>query len=131
MGVIYLAIFIPVLLLYLFISAKSIGWTKKRFTSKWAPRAVLALWILLPTWDSIVVLTYHRYVCATAPDIGLTVYQTVKLDPKLFDSKTGKPMIFDKWGDFDKNIVGKRFEVKVGFGDRDVGQWPLLEVGRQ
>jgi hypothetical protein len=60
MGVIYLAIFIPVLLLYLFIAAKSVGWAKGRFISKWASRAVLAFWILLPTWDSIVALAYHR-----------------------------------------------------------------------
>jgi len=125
MGVIYLTIFIPVLLIYLFIAVKSVGWAKRKFTSKWASRAMLAFWLLLPTWDSIVALTYHRYVCATYPEIGLNVYQTVKLDPKLFDPKTGRPMIFDKWGGFDKNIVGEQFKL-VDKVNQYIGSWPFV-----
>jgi hypothetical protein len=65
-------------------------------------------------------------VCATYPEIGLNVYQTVKLDPKLFDLQTGKPLYLDKYGSLDKKIFGDRYEVDVGFGDRDIGYWPLM-----
>lgn len=126
MGFFFLLIAIPLLLIYLWIAGKTIGWMRDKYPqTKWPARLTLIFWILLPTWDSILALSYHRYVCATAPDIGLTVYQTVKLDPKLFDPKTGKPMIFDKWGGFDKNIVGERFKLddKV---NQYLGSWPLM-----
>lgn len=132
MGFFFLLIAIPLLLIYLWIAGKTIGWMRDKYPQKkWPARLTLIFWILLPTWDSILALSYHRYVCATAPDIGLTVHQTVKLDPKLFDPKTGKPMIFDKWGDFDKAVLGDRYELSIGPGDRDIGYWPLLVRIRQ
>jgi hypothetical protein len=127
MGAFFLLIALPLLFAYFWVASKSIGWVRSHYPqSKWPARLTLLFWILLPTWDSLLALSYHRYICATAPDIGLTVYHTIKLDPKLFDPQTGKPMIFDKRGGFDKSVLSDRYQVGVGFGDTDIGRWPLL-----
>lgn len=131
MGAIFLLITIPLLLTYLWVASRTTRWMRNQYPqTKWPARLTLIFWILLPTWDSILALSYHRYVCATAPDIGLTIYQTAKLDPKLFDPNTGKPLYLDKYGSLDKNIFGDRYEVDIGFGDRDVGHWPLMVLFR-
>jgi hypothetical protein len=128
MGAIFLLIAIPLLMAYLWMVSKTTRWMRNQYPqTKWPARLMLIFWILLPTWDSILALGYHRYVCATDSEVGVHIYQTVKLDPRLFDPNTGEPMIYDKYHDLDRQIVGENIAIEI-LQHKEIGVWPLKVI---
>ncbi|MFC1537005.1 hypothetical protein ACFL48_04250 [Pseudomonadota bacterium] len=124
MGLFIILAFIAVLTIYLLIVGYSIRWLRRHNKPKAVIWLAVAFWVLLPTWDTITALSYHRYVCATAPDIGLTVYQTVPLDSKVFDPNTGKPKIYTPYMELDSSVVGENIKTEHFF-NREIGTWPF------
>jgi hypothetical protein len=127
MGFFFLLAFIAVLIVYLSVAGYSIHWLRKRNKPKYVIWLAVAFWVLLPTWDTIVSLSYHQYVCATEPDIGLKVYQAVPLDPKFFDSKTGRLNIYTRYMELDLKVVGENISTKI-FPNEKIGRWPFEVV---
>jgi len=121
MGFFFMLAFIAVAAIYLLIAGFSIRWLLKHDKPKTVIWLAIAFWVLLPTWDTIISLSYHRYVCATAPDLGLTVYHTIPLDPKLFDPKTGRPNIYTRYMELDPTIIGRDVTTKII--DKTIGTW--------
>lgn len=62
MGAIFLLIAIVVLIVYLSLATQCVRWVRNTSLSKWPFRLTIIFWILLPTWDSILAMGYHRYV---------------------------------------------------------------------
>ncbi len=65
----------------------------KRLKSRTAKYAVIALFILIPTWDIIPGKLYLNYLCEN--EAGFKVYQTVELPAEYWDGE-GKPMFYDE-----------------------------------
>jgi len=124
MGFFFMLAFVAVATIYLLIAGFSIRWLLRHNKPKALIWLAVAFWILLPTWDTIIALSYHRYVCATAPDIGLTVYRTIPLDPKWFDPKTGKPKIYTRYMELNSKVVGKNISTEI-FPNKEIGRWPF------
>lgn len=67
----------------------------KRLKNKAAKYAVIALFILIPTWDIILGKLYLHYLCEN--EAGVKVYQTVELPAEYWDEK-GRPKFFNEYG---------------------------------
>ena len=66
---------------------------------KWGVRAAVTLvFVLIPTWDSILGHIYFNHLCAT--EAGVKVYQTVELPAEYWDAQ-GKPKFFNEQGYLD------------------------------
>jgi len=70
---------------------------------------VFAVFALIPTWDTFVNRIYHKQVICKRPEIGLHVFENVRLPVELYDTR-GTPLIFDRYGNFDVNKVGNRYK---------------------
>jgi len=79
----------------------------KRIQNKWGKGIVIAILILIPTWDSIVGHIYLNHLCST--EAGVRIYQTVELPAEYWDSQ-GKMRFLKSNGDIDQVMLGKKFE---------------------
>ncbi len=109
MGVILLPLGALVIGLYLWVAVKSARWVYRKTHSIWAIAGVLTICALIPTWDTLVNRIYHKQVICKKPEIGLHVFENVRLPAELYDAR-GIPLIFDRYGNFDVNKTGNRYK---------------------
>jgi hypothetical protein len=65
----------------------------KRIKNRAAKYAVIAIFILIPTWDIIPGKLYLNYLCEN--EAGVKVYQTVELPAEYWDVQ-GRPKFYDE-----------------------------------
>ena len=120
MGVVLIPLGVLVVGLYIWIVVKGTRWIYRKTGSIVAVAGLLAIWALIPTWDTLVNRIYHSEVTCRSPEIGVHVFEKVTLPVDLYDSR-GVPLIFDRLGNFDKNKVGSRFKEEAKYADE--GYW--------
>jgi hypothetical protein len=106
--------------LYLWAAIKSARWIYGKTHSIWAIAALVIIFALIPTWDTIVNRIYHKQVICKKPEIGLHVFEFVRLPVDLYDAR-GIPLIFDHYGNFDESKIGKRYKENAKYTDE--GGW--------
>ena len=108
MGIILVPLGAFVVGLYVWVVIKGARWVYRKTGSILAIAGVLATSVLIPTWDTFVNRIYHNHVICRKPELGLHVFEKVKLPEELYDAK-GNPSIFDHYGNFDITKVGNRY----------------------
>lgn len=120
MGIVLLPLGALVVGLYLWLAVKSARWAYQKTRSRWAIAGVLVACVSIPTWDTFVNRIYHNQVTCKKPELGLLVFERVKLPAEYYDAK-GNPLIFDRYGNFDVTKVGNRY--KESQKQEDQGGW--------
>ena len=85
MGIILIPLGLLVTGLYFWVGVKGVRWAYRRFAMTGAIVTTIAF-LLLPTWDTIVNRWYHKSVLCTRSDVGLRIYDRVKLPPQYYDN---------------------------------------------
>lgn len=70
-----------VLVLYVYLAKVAVKFVGKRTTNKLAKYAVIAVFVLIPTWDIIPGWLYFNHLCKEA---GVKVLKTVEVDKSYF-----------------------------------------------
>lgn len=84
----------------------------RRITNRTGKYLVIALFVLIPTWDIIPGKLYFNHLCAT--EAGVKVYRTVELPAEYWDAQ-GKAKFLSNRGIVDIAMLGNRFQWnKVG-----------------
>lgn len=78
----------------------------KRIKNRVAKYAVIAIFILIPTWDIIPGKLYFNHLCEN--EAGVKVYQTVELPAEYWDEQ-GKAKFFKENGDLNHPFLKNRF----------------------
>jgi len=86
MGIILLPLGALVIGLYLWGAAKGTRWAYRKFAAPGAIAAI-AVFVLLPTWDTIANRWYHKNVLCKRSEVGLHVYEHVKLPSQYYDDR--------------------------------------------
>lgn len=79
----------------------------KRIKSKTAKYSVIAIFILIPTWDIVPGKLYLNYLCKNKA--GVKVYQTVELPPEYWDEQ-GQPKFFNEQGYLDHKFLTDKLD---------------------
>jgi hypothetical protein len=111
MGVILLPLGALVLGLYLWIVVKGTRWAYRKFAIPGAIAAVV-FFALLPTWDTIANRWYHKNVLCKRSEVGLHVYEHVKLPFQYYDNH-GRFKEPDGWFS-GRALVGNRYQRQSG-----------------
>lgn len=120
MGIILLPLGALVIGLYLWIVVKGTRWTYRKFSIRGAIVAII-FFLLLPTWDTLFNQYYYKRVLCERPEVGLQVYEKIKLPPDLYDEK-GNPKLPDSLGSPKQPFLGKYvFEISY----KDEGVYPI------
>lgn len=93
----------------LFLYVRLAMWVAKKLSDKreskqwkWGVRVCVTLvFVLIPTWDSILGQLYLNHLCST--EAGVKVYQTVELPAEYWDGQ-GKPKFFNKYGNLERDF---------------------------
>jgi hypothetical protein len=109
MGIILLPVGALVIGLYFWAVVKGTRWAYRKTHSIWAIAGVLTLCALIPTWDTLANRIYHKQVICKKPEIGLHVFEKIRLPGELYDAR-GIPLILDRYGNFNVNKMGNRYK---------------------
>ena len=109
MGIILLPLGALVIGLYVWAGVTSARWVYRKTQSIWAIAGVLTICALIPTWDTLLNRIYHKQVICKKPEIGLHVFENVRLPVELYDAR-GIPLIFDRYGNFDVKKMKNRYK---------------------
>jgi len=83
----------------------------KRIKNRIAKYAVIAIFILIPTWDIIPGKLYFKYVCEK--EGGMKFYKTVELPAEYWDEQ-GKPKFLNKQGYPDLKLMKEKLYEPAG-----------------
>ena len=109
MGIVLLPLGALVTGLYLWAVVNAARWVYRKTHSTWAIAGVLTICALIPTWDTLVNRIYHKQIICSKPEIGLHVFEKIRLPADLYDAR-GIPLIFDRYGNFDVIKMGNRYK---------------------
>ncbi|MHB9119734.1 MAG: hypothetical protein ACYC2R_15905 [Burkholderiales bacterium] len=82
----------------------------RRIKNRAAKYTVIAIFILVPTWDIIPGKLYFNHLCEN--EAGVKVYKAVELPAEYWDEK-GRPKFFNEQGYLDHKILADKLD---GFG---------------
>jgi len=85
MGIILLPLGALVIGLYLWVVVKGTRWAYRKYALP-GTVAAIAFFALLPTWDTIANRWYHKNVLCKRSEVGLHIYEHVKLPSQYFDN---------------------------------------------
>ena len=114
MGIVLLPLGALVIGLYLWAAVRGVRWAYRKTHSIWVMAGVSVLCILIPTWDTFVNRIYHKQLICNKHEIGLHVFEHVRLPAELYDAR-GIPLIFDRYGNFDVNKTGNRYKERAKY----------------
>lgn len=85
MGIVLIPLGVLVIGLYLWVVVKGTRWAYRKYAAKGALAAV-AMFVLLPTWDTIANHWYHKNVLCARDDVGLQIFSRIRLSPQYYDN---------------------------------------------
>jgi len=120
MGIVLLPLGALVIGLYLWAAVKGVRWAYRKFSLQGAIAAV-TFFALLPTWDAIVNRWYLRNVLCKRSEVGLHVYEHVKLPSQYYDIQgrfkepegwfSGRTLVSNRYQRQSGNLPGGYFPV--------------------
>jgi hypothetical protein len=126
MGIVLIPLGIVVGGLYLWVAVKGTRWAYRKFSILGALAAVIAF-LLVPTWDTIANHWYHKYVICARSDVGLHIYERVRLPSNYFDDQ-GRFREPEGWFS-GRTLVGDRYRRQSG--NRQEGLFPLTKYEKR
>lgn len=130
-------------LITLFLYIRLAMWVAKKLSDKreskqwkWGVRVCVTLvFVLIPTWDSILGQLYLNNLCST--EAGVKVYQTVELPAEYWDAQ-GAPRFIAKNGFVDMKLLPARYQwhsIDESYIDSVIKiekwRWQLIDVEAQ
>ena len=126
MGIILLPLGALVIGLYLWVVVKGTRWAYHRFARLGALVAVL-FFLLLPSWDTIANRWYHKNVLCARSDVGLHIYDHVRLPSQYYD---GEGRFKEPEGWFSgRTLVSERYRRQSG--NVQEGVFPLTKYEKR
>jgi len=120
MGIILLPLGALVIGLYLWVVVKGTRWAYRKYALPGAVAAI-ALFALLPTWDTLINQYYYKQVLCKRPEVGLQIYGKVRLPTDMYDER-GNPRLPDSMNDPNRPFLGKYiFDIHY----KDEGSYPI------
>lgn len=110
--------------LYLWAAVKGTRWAYRRFAIHGAIAATV-IFALLPIGDTIVNRWYHKNTLCTRDDVGLRVYQRVKLPQRYYDAQ-GRFKEPDGWFS-GRAIINGRYQKQSGYMEGGVFPFTAYE----
>lgn len=122
MGIILLPLGALLIGLYFWAVVKGTRWAYRKLA---VPGAIMAIafFALLPTWDTIANRWYHKYMLCTRNEVGLHVYEHVRLPTQYYDHH-GRFKEPEGWFS-GRTLVNNRYQRQ--FGNRQEGIFPLTK----
>lgn len=114
MGMVLLPLGALVLGMYLWLAVKGTRWAYRKLAVP-GVLAAIAFFSLLPTWDTIANRWYHKNVLCKQTEVGLHIYERVKLPPQYYDD-SGRFKEPEGWFS-GRTLVINRYQRQSGFSE--------------
>ncbi len=124
MGIILLPLGTLVIGLYIWAVAKGTRWAYRKFARQGAIVAIV-IFALLPIGDTIVNRWYHKNALCTRDEVGLRIYERVKLPQRYYDSQ-GRFKAPDGWFS-GRVLVNGRYQKRSGYMEGGVFPFTAYE----
>lgn len=126
MGIVLIPLGALVIGLYLWVVVKGTRWAYRKFAVPGAIGAV-AIFFLLPTWDTLANRWYHENVLCKRTEVGLRVYEHVKLPSQYYDNR-GRFKEPEGWFS-GRTLVSNRYQRQSG--NLQGGIFPLTKYEKR